>query len=156
MSKCGAVRAVPLRWLATIGGLVLVAAAAFAASRRPDAIAPEKCFAAFREHRLGGHEWRSHPDVLRVRQVRGRVTNAVGGWPKGTRVVFQVFGPATRPAVRTAIAAPDGAFLLEGLPAGEYCFEASAEGWDPIEGLVDLSSRHPKEARIELSLPLAQ
>jgi hypothetical protein len=148
--------AVPLPRLATIGGLVLVASAAFAAPKRPDAISPEKCFAAFREHRLGGHEWRAYPEVLRVRDVRGRVMNDVGGWPDGTRVVFQAFGPATRPLVRTAMAAPDGAFLLEGLPAGEYCFEASAEGWDPIEGLLYVSSRHPKAARIELSLPLAQ
>ena len=142
--------------LATIGGLVLAASAAFAAPKRPNTISPEKCFAAFREHRLGGHDWRSHPEVLRVRQVRGRVTNEVGGWPEGARVVFQAFGPATRPLVRTAMAAPDGAFILEGLPAGEYCFEASADGWDPIDGLLYVSSRHPKGARIELSLLLAQ
>jgi hypothetical protein len=148
--------AVPLPWIATIGGVVLVASAAFAAPTRPEAISSEKCFAAFRKHRLGGHEWRSHPEVLRVRQVRGRVTNEVGGWPEGARVVFQAFGPAARPLVRTAMAAPDGAFLLEGLPAGEYCFEASAEGWDPIEGLLYVSSKYPKGARIELSLPLAQ
>ena len=88
--------------VATMGILLLVAIAAFAAPKRPETISPEKCFAAFRKHRLGGHEWRSHPEVLHVREVRGRVTNEVGEWPEGT-----------------------------------------------------VSSRHPKEATIELSLPLA-
>jgi len=99
---------------------------------------------------------RSHPDVLRVREVRGRVTSEAGGWPRGTRVVFQVFGPATRPVVRAVDVAPDGAFTIEGLPAGDYCFEASASGWDPLAGLLAVSDKHPKGATIELLLPLAQ
>jgi len=136
--------------------LTVLAAAAWAAPKHAAAITSEKCLAAFAEHRRGGHEWRSHPQTPRVRQVRGRVTNEVGGWPEGVRAVFQTFGPATRPLVRSVTAAPDGAFLIEGLPPGEYCFEASADGWDPIEGLLEVSTKSPKGATIELSLPLAQ
>jgi hypothetical protein len=91
-----------------------------------------------------------------VGEVRGTVTNQVGGWPTGSRVVFQVFGPASRPRVRIATTTPDGRFRINGLPPGEYCFEASAEGWDPVEGLLDVSAKHPKEATVELSLPLGQ
>jgi hypothetical protein len=136
--------------------LTLVTSAVWAAPQRPAALSSEKCFAAFAKHRRGGHEWRSDPVTLRVRQVRGKVANEVGGWPEGTRVVFQTFGPATRPVVRTVTAAADGAFLIEGLAPGEYCFEASADGWDPVEGLLEVSTKPPKGATIELSLPLAQ
>ena len=45
---------------------------------------------------------------------------------------------------------------IKGLPPGEYCFEVSANGWDPIDGLLEVSGKHPKAAKVELSLPLAQ
>ena len=116
--------------------LTIVASLLLAATQRPATISSERCNAAFAEHRLGGHEFRSLPRGLRVREVRGRVTNEVGGWPEGTRVIFQIFGPATRPVVRMVIAGSDGAFRIDEVPPGEYCFEASAEGWDPVEGLL--------------------
>lgn len=136
--------------------LMIVASAGWAAPKRPAALSSEKCFEAFARHRRGGHEWRSYPEMLRVRQVRGRITNDVGGWPEGIRVAFQIFGPATRPLLHTVTAAADGAFVIEGLAPGEYCFEASADGWNPVEGLLEVSSKPPKGATIELSLPLAQ
>jgi hypothetical protein len=136
--------------------LAVVASASWADPERPAVLSSERCLEAFAEHRRGGHDWRSHPEMLRVRQVRGRVTNDVGGWPDRTRVVFQTFGPATRPLLHTTTAAVDGAFLIEGLAPGKYCFEASAAGWDPVEGLLEVSSTSPKEATIELTLPLAR
>jgi hypothetical protein len=141
-----------------VGGVALVTLAALAlgAERRAATISSAKCYEAFAEHRLGGHEWRSHPDILRLREVRGTITNEVGGWPEGSRVIFQTLGPATHPVVRTAVAAPDGAFRIPGMPAGEYCFEASAIGWDPVGGRLVVSSKSPKDATITLSLPLAQ
>ena len=145
-----------IRSLIGASTLASVASLLFAVANRPLTISPERCNAAFAEHRLGGHEFRLHPTTLRVREVRGRVANEVGGWPEGTRVIFQVFGPATGPIVRRAIAGADGAFRIDEVPPGEYCFEASAKGWDPVEGLLNVSSRNPKARTISLSLPLAQ
>ena len=140
-----------------IGAAALTIAASLPlAAERPARISSERCHAAFAEHRLGGHEVRSHPEVLRLREVRGTVTSEVGPWPEGTRVIFQMFGPSRRPVVRRATAASDGTFRFDRLPTGDYCFEASADGWDPVVGLLEVSNKNSKEATISLSLPLAK
>jgi hypothetical protein len=144
-------------WRSLIGSAALTLAASLPLTADiPRAISSEKCSAAFATRRLGGHAFRSHPAVLRVRYVRGTITSEVGPWPAGTPVLFQVFGPASRPVVRSATAASDGTFLVNQVPAGHYCFEASANGWDPVGGLLEVSNKTPSEAAISLSLPLAQ
>jgi hypothetical protein len=139
-----------------IGSAALILAASLPLTAdTPRPISSEKCSAAFARRRLGGHEFRAYPKVLRVREVRGTITSEVGPWPEGTPVLFQVFGPASRPVVRSATAASDGTFRVNAVPVGNYCFEASANGWDPVGGLLEVSNKNPSEATISLSLPLA-
>jgi hypothetical protein len=138
------------------GSVALTLAASLALTADTSrAVSSERCSAAFAARRLGGHDFRTHPEVIRVREVRGTITSAVGAWPAATPVLFQVFGPASRPIVRTATAGSDGAFRVSRVPAGTYCFEASANGWDPFGDLLEVSNKNPSEATISLSLPLA-
>src|SRR4051812_20055436 len=107
-----------------IGAAALTIATSLAlAAERPASISSKKCDAAFAGHRLGGHEVRSHPEVLRVREVRGTVTSEGGPWPEGTPVIFQILGPAGRPVVRRTTVASNGAFGFDRPATGDYCFE---------------------------------
>jgi hypothetical protein len=114
----------------------------------------ESCRQAFQARRLGGHEMRYRAEVLKVREVRGTVASEAGPWPEGSRVIVQLFGPANRPSVSAVIAASDGRFRLPRVASGAYCYEASAHGWDPVWGRLEVSPTYPADSRINLVLPL--
>jgi hypothetical protein len=92
---------------------------------------------------------------LEVRQVRGRVVSAVGPWPRDVRALFELRQTAGG-AVRRVEADSEGRFKVDGVRPGEYCFAASAIGWDPVIGNVLVNKTASAKARIELVLPLAQ
>jgi hypothetical protein len=93
-------------------------------------------------------------DIFRIREVAGVVASEAGPWPADANVVFQLFGPGTRPVLRKATIRRDGAFRVPNVPSGDYCFEASAVGWDPVFGRINVSRRNDRLARVSFSMPL--
>jgi len=116
----------------------------------------EACSKAFSEHRRGGHELRELAETLRVREVRGVITSEAGPWPEDAGVILQLWGPVNNPSLRTVAVPRGGEFRMRGLQSGQYCFEASASGWDPVAGRIEVSPNSRKDARIRLSMPLAK
>jgi hypothetical protein len=93
------------------------------------------------------------PSPLRVRRVQGTIRSAVGEWPKGTTVRFEVLEPTVRGKLWKGVAKRSGRFSISSVPDGEYCFRAMAIGWQSVVGRVVVSSDRPGK-EIDLTLDL--
>ena len=99
-------------------------------------------------------------DPFEVREVAGTVRNEGGGqWPETAAVVIELKrkkDQSIRYIARAEI--PSGKFRLKNVREGEYDFQVSARpgGWTCVQGQIVVSRRSPKNARIDLEVPLGK
>jgi hypothetical protein len=68
--------------------------------------------------------------------VKGKITNAQGGWPDNWPVLFEI--RRTRKSAKTiqAYANVEGNFEIPDIAEGHYCFKATVEGWRSTIGTI--------------------
>ncbi len=93
-------------------------------------------------------------DPFMVRRVKGSITNQAGPWPEGVLVLFEIRAKAGDATVRQVVSNEQGEFSVPDLPEGEYCFRAVARGWQTITGMIILSSKAPRNAKLSFEMPL--
>jgi len=90
---------------------------------------------------------------LRVRSVEGVITSQGGGWPEGVVVLFEL--RSTRGAeVRHVRTDHQGAFKVPDVPPGEYCFKATADGWQSAVGAIVVTKAADPAARVSFEMLL--
>jgi hypothetical protein len=137
------------------------------AAARPAAIVPEAAAVDWRDlavrhcdlstfARGRGHEIRLATAPLVVRRVEGRIHSETGTWPRSDAFLLLFELRALQGGPITAVETDhEGKFKLPELVSGRYCFSASAVGWDPIMGILIVTPKAPRAARIELTLPIS-
>ena len=92
--------------------------------------------------------------TLRVRSVGGVITSQGGNWPEGTFVVFELRPTDGAGKVRRVTADSQGAFHVPGVPAGAYCFKATADGWQTVVGAIVVTHAADRGARVTFEMRL--
>src|ERR1700730_12737792 len=91
---------------------------------------------------------------FRVRAVEGAIKSQAGDWPDNTFEIVE-FRPRSRSGdVVSTRTDANGTFRMPELGAGEYCFKATAAGWQSITGLVIVSTTANPANRIVFEMPL--
>jgi hypothetical protein len=91
---------------------------------------------------------------LRVRSVQGVITSQSGGWPEGTFVIFELRPTRNRGKVRQVRTDSRGSFKIPDLPPGEYCFKATANGWQSVIGVIVMARDADAASKITFEMPL--
>jgi carboxypeptidase family protein len=92
---------------------------------------------------------------LRVRTVEGIVTSQAGDWPEGVSVLFEIRPMAEAPSRPRGVRTDRrGHFEIPGVPAGEYCFKATTEGWQSVTGVIVVSPTADPDSRVNVEMPL--
>ncbi len=90
---------------------------------------------------------------IHVSKVQGTIASAArGGWPEGTKVLFELIDPASPRARWSTATNAQGAFKLSKVPEGAYCFRASALGWQSQVGSLVVARKAKGSVRIVLEL----
>jgi hypothetical protein len=63
-----------------------------------------------------------------VRNVRGKITNTIGGWPKDCPILFELRRIGNGAKTIQAYADGEGDFEILRIPKGHYCFKATVDG----------------------------
>ncbi len=71
-----------------------------------------------------------------VRNVRGKITNTVGGWPKESIILFELRRIENGTKTIQAYADAEGNFEVPHIAKGWYCFKATVDGWRSVKGII--------------------
>jgi hypothetical protein len=94
-------------------------------------------------------------ETFRVRELAGTARSAVGEWPDGIVVTVQVRRrDSNDPVASTTTTDIEGTFRLSNVGAGEYCFKASALGWQSVHGTIVVSPDATPAVKVEFVMPL--
>jgi hypothetical protein len=93
-------------------------------------------------------------DPFPVRRVKGIIASQTGPWPEGVLVLFEIRAKAGDATVRQVTSNEKGEFSVPDLPPGEYCFRAMVKGWQTVTGLVTVSDKAPRNAKLSFEMPL--
>jgi len=90
-----------------------------------------------------------------VRTLEGIVTSQAGDWPDGVSVLFEIRPRADASKGPKGVRADRrGYFKMSGVPAGEYCFKATAEGWQSVTGVIVVSPTADPASRVNFQMLL--
>jgi hypothetical protein len=93
-------------------------------------------------------------DPFTVRRVKGTIISQAGPWPEGVLVLFEIRAKAGDATVRQATSNEQGEISVPDLPPGEYCFRAMVKGWQTVAGLVTVSEKAPRNAKLSFEMSL--
>lgn len=93
-------------------------------------------------------------DPFQVRRVTGIITNQAGPWPDGVLVLFEIRAKAGDATVGQVTSNEKGEFSVPDLPQGEYCFRAMVKGWQTVTGMVIVSNKAPRNAKLSFEMAL--
>lgn len=91
---------------------------------------------------------------LRVKSVEGVITSQSGGWPEGTFVIFELRATRGAGRLRQVKADSRGSFKMPDVPPGEYCFKATADGWQSVVGVIVVTKAADPAARVSFEMLL--
>lgn len=91
---------------------------------------------------------------FRVRSVEGVITSQGGDWPEGTVVLLEVRPAHGAGAMRHAQTDSRGVFKIPNIAPGEYCFKATAEGWQSVVGLIVVSKTTDPATKVNFEMLL--
>jgi len=91
-----------------------------------------------------------------VRSVDGVIMSQSGGWPEGTFVLFELRPTRGAGKLRRVKTDSRGSFKVTDVPAGEYCFKATVDGWQSIAGVIVVTKAADPAARVRLDLNLGR
>jgi len=91
---------------------------------------------------------------LRVKTVEGVITSRGGDWPDGTFVLFELRPTRGQGTLRQAKTDGRGAFKIPGVPPGEYCFKATADGWQSVVGVIVVTKEADPASRVSFEMLL--
>jgi hypothetical protein len=92
--------------------------------------------------------------ALHVRSVEGVITSQSGGWPEGTFVTFELRPTRGAGKLRQVKANSRGSFKMPDMPPGEYCFKATADGWQSVVGVIVVTKTADPAARVSFEMLL--
>ena len=82
------------------------------------------------------------------------ITSQSGSWPEGTFVLFELRPTRGAGKIRQVKADNQGKFKVPDMPLGEYCFKATADGWQSVIGVVIVSKTASRRSRVNFEMPL--
>ena len=115
--------------------------------------AGESCSAATFAAQPGEHITSVQEKPLSVRSVKDVVHSAAGDWPTGTVIRFELVRQGPQSASRATRGDSQGRFSIGHVGPGEYCYRASAVGWQSVIGRLVVSRDGPTDP-IQLTLAL--
>ena len=92
---------------------------------------------------------------FRVRSVEGTITSQGGDWPEGIFVLLELrSADGGAGALKQAKTDAWGAFKIPDVPPGEYCFKATAEGWQSAVGVIVVSATADPTSKVSFEMLL--
>jgi hypothetical protein len=85
-----------------------------------------------------------------VLNVKGKITNEVGGWPDNTRILFEIRGIGKGAKTIQAQADGEGNFEIPRVAKGNNCFKATVDGWRSVMGILKVSRWADPNKRISI------
>lgn len=90
-----------------------------------------------------------------VRKIKGRIDNVTGdGWFKDQLVLFEIRGIRKDTKVHRIYADETGAFKMDNVREGRYCFKATVNGWQSVMGIIILSKKADPKSSIVFEMKL--
>jgi len=84
-----------------------------------------------------------------VRKVKGKIGIVDNHpWPKDIRVLFEIRGLPRDGRIKKAYADGNGKFVIKNIPEGQYCFKATAEGWQTVMGTIIVNKKASRKSKI--------
>lgn len=91
---------------------------------------------------------------FRVRSVEGVVTSQGGDWPEGISVLVELRSARSAGTMKQARSDPRGSFKIPDVAPGEYCFKATADGWQSVVGVIIVSKTADPASRVNFEMLL--
>jgi hypothetical protein len=91
---------------------------------------------------------------FRVRSVEGVIKGQGGDWPEGVSVLFELRPTRGESKLKHANTDGRGSFKIPAVPAGEYCFKATADGWQSVVGVIVVSQDADPANTVTFEMPL--
>lgn len=89
-----------------------------------------------------------------VRNVRGKITNEIEGWPPNCKIMFELRKIGNGAKTIRAYADGEGNFEIPRIPKGHYCFKATVGGWRSVMGIIKVDRRaDPKKTILIVMIP---
>ena len=85
-----------------------------------------------------------------VRNVRGKITNTIDGWPKDLPILFELRGIEMGAKTIQVYADAEGNFEMPRIPKGHYCFKATVDGWRSVMGIIKVDKRADPKKMIHI------
>lgn len=92
--------------------------------------------------------------AFRVRAVEGLVTSQGGDWPEGTAVLIELRPARGAGSLRQVRTDSRGVFKIPDIAPGEYCFKATAEGWQSVVGVLVVSKTADPATKVNFEMLL--
>jgi hypothetical protein len=89
-----------------------------------------------------------------VKAVEGVISSEGGEWPDGISVLVEIRPARGRGPTQQTDSNPDGSFRIPNVAPGEYCFKATAQGWQSVMGVIIVSRAAGASNRIRFAMPL--
>lgn len=100
----------------------------------------------------GAHETVPIYKPFIVREVRGKL-NWYGGWPEGILPLFEIRRTGKGTKILGVHTDAEGNFLMENIPAGRYCFQASCgQPWIAFLGIIIVDKKADPKNQIILEM----
>lgn len=124
------------------------------ADSKPAAAAGKRCGADGFTKSPSEHMLVELEKPFKVRSVEGVISSEGGEWPEGTSVIFELRSTRDQGKVRQVRTDSRGSFKIPDLPPGEYCFKATANGWQSVMGVIVVARDADAASKITFEMPL--
>jgi hypothetical protein len=91
---------------------------------------------------------------FRLKTVEGVIASQGGVWPDGIFVLFELRPTHGTNKLRQAKTDSRGSFKIPDVAPGEYCFKATADGWQSVVGVIIVSKASDPATRVSFEMPL--
>jgi hypothetical protein len=102
----------------------------------------------------GGHQLEEIEQPFIVSKVKGLIKSAVGDWPEGARILFELRSKEAGSITRRVETNKFGEFIIDGISEGQYCFKATIYGWQSVMGIIIVSKKADSKGEIRFSMRL--
>ena len=89
-----------------------------------------------------------------VRSVVGAISRAQGDRGPLPNVIFEIQGPGTDPTIRRTMTDEHGKLKMKHVPAGEYRFKATLDGFQSMIGKIVVSKTAASTEKIRIEMPV--